>query len=177
MSNEEVVVVFSEHLAFGWKFSTFCVSPVGGGRRQIFGAPSEASVESCGEEVRQVVEWAEEMSDNALLKDYSRGSSVLEFQREASKDVRERFIRPRIEMLNRRIAETVSRTHIPAYLRLDRGGKALYEHDRIDFCPHPAQCIFHFTKDAKGLRYSISLTAGGRNVSLQTRTGTTPRQR
>jgi superfamily II DNA or RNA helicase len=172
MTDEEVVIVFSEHIAFGWKFSAFCVSPVSDGQRDIYGAPATGAG---GEDtdVRRVIGFTEDMSDKALLKDYSRGNSVMEFLREASKEVRERYIRPRIEALNTRIAETVMQAGIPVYLRLDRGGKRLYEHDRIEFYPHPARCKFHFIKDNAGMRYCISLTAGGRSLSLQTRMGVT----
>ncbi|MDR2498464.1 MAG: DEAD/DEAH box helicase [Tannerellaceae bacterium] len=173
MNDEEIVLVFSEHIAFGWKFSAFCASGLNGDRRQIYGATSVQSFVGVSADIKQALQWADDMSDAALLRDYSRGSSVLEFQRDVSKDILERFIRPRIEMLNRKIAETALRADIPVYLRLDRGGKTLYEHDRIKFCPHPARCIFHFIKDAQGFRYSISLTAGGRKLALQSRTGLT----
>lgn len=173
MENEEVVIVFSEHRVFGWKFTAYTANTGQDGCRTILGVPDAGQEAEKGAllELVQAIKFSDDMSDKVLIKDFSRQKSLLDFLKSVPKETQERYIRPRIELLNRKIAAVAVQGGIPVYLRLDLSSKRLYETDRISFFPSPAKCVFNFIKDKEGFRYFIELTGEGRHISLRARTG------
>jgi superfamily II DNA or RNA helicase len=113
----------------------------------------------------------EGVSDKSLAKNYSKQKSAVEFQKELTKELFETYIRPRIEFANRKIVELAKQTDIPVFIRKDLSGKTLHEELRIHIAPSSAGCLFNFIKDENGLRYFISLTNEGREISLLTKQG------
>ncbi|MDR1600800.1 MAG: DEAD/DEAH box helicase, partial [Tannerella sp.] len=122
-------------------------------------------------EKTKLIKLVEEVSDQALMKAYSRQKSTLAFFKEMKQETLERFIRPRIELANRRIVELARQTDIPVFWREEIAVKTFYEDYQVRLVSSPAECLFNFVKDEKGLRYFISLTCEGREISLRKKPG------
>jgi superfamily II DNA or RNA helicase len=69
------------------------------------------------------------------------------------------------------VIELAQQTDIPVFWREDLSSDMLYERRRLQIVPSPAECVYNFVKDADGLRYYISLTCQGRQISLQKKPG------
>ncbi|GHV06015.1 hypothetical protein FACS189416_6290 [Bacteroidia bacterium] len=170
MAKDEWALVLSEHRVFGWKFTVYSVTPLVDESREIRGVSVVKQETEKGEQkdIIQLMKFADDISDQTLMKDFSREKSLLDFLKNVSEDVQERYIRPRIDMTNRRITDLAAQTDIPVYLRDDMNSKALYERHRIYFNSSSTRCLFNFIKDEAGLRYFITLTSEGQEISLRT---------
>jgi superfamily II DNA or RNA helicase len=162
---EELILVLTEHKAFGWKFTVHIARLADNGWREILGAPTSHKNQP------EIVRLVDEMSDHALMKDYSKQKNIREFIYTVQQETKEKFIRPRIEMLNRKIIQAAIISQTPIYLRTDLKCKSLAENQRIRIFPNTAKCLFNFIKDEQGFRYFISLTSEGQHISLYTSTG------
>ncbi|MDR1918651.1 MAG: DEAD/DEAH box helicase [Tannerellaceae bacterium] len=174
MEQEALILVVSEHQTFGWKFCIHSAGRTEDEGWRLLGVPNLKQEQERGRPPEQtaLISLLEDVSDQALMKAYSRQKSTLAFLKEVSREVSERFIRPRIELANRRVAEAALKTDIPIYWRRDISFKILYETHRIRLVPTPAECLFHFVKDAEnGLRYFIALSCEGEEISLRKKPG------
>jgi superfamily II DNA or RNA helicase len=173
MLNEELILIVSEHRALGASFLVYSALRREDGSRWLLGTPDaeqEARRGAPAEQLR-LIKLADEVSDQALMKAYSRQKSTLAFLKELKPETLERFVRPRIELANRRMMELAQQTGIPVFWREEIAVKTFYEEFRIRIVPEPAECLFNFVKNEKGLSYFISLTCGGREVSLRKKPG------
>ncbi|MDR0537583.1 MAG: DEAD/DEAH box helicase family protein [Tannerellaceae bacterium] len=173
MEKEELIIVLSEHKVFGWKLTAYLAGPDHGGWREILGAPDNKpdAKKDTHKDIHQIIALVRDMSDEALMKDYSKQKSVREFRDTVSQETKDKYIRPRIENLNRKIIQIADIANIPVYLRTDLKSKNIYETNRLRISSPPAKCIFNFVKDEKGFRYFISIIGDGQHISLLTTTG------
>ncbi|MDR1344104.1 MAG: DEAD/DEAH box helicase [Tannerellaceae bacterium] len=165
----ELILTLSEHLSFGWMFHACSARKVGQDEWRILGATDAGREKARGAspEMTAMVAILDDITDRALMRDFSKQKSLLVFLREVGQDVTERFIRPRIERANLKTAAAAGRMGIAVFLRQDMGTNVLYESDRLRMVEEKAVCVFHFVKDKRGFRYFISLACRGREVSLR----------
>jgi hypothetical protein len=123
------------------------------------------------EDVVKLAAALDDISDHALMRDFSRQKSLLVFLREAKQDVIDRFIRPRIDRANRRAVETAAALDIPVFLKTGHAMEIFYRWSRLDIAEGTAHCLFNFIKDSRGFRYFISLTSGNDVISLRKKPG------
>jgi superfamily II DNA or RNA helicase len=173
MLNEELILIVSEHRILGASFHVYSAQRTDEGTWLLLGAPDAKQEEERGTPAEKVrlIKLVDEVSDQALMKAYSRQKSTLAFLKEMKQETLERFVRPRIELANRRIVELAQQTDIPVFWREEISVKTFYEDYRVRIVPPAAECLFHFVKDEKGLRYFISLTCEGREISLRKKPG------
>jgi superfamily II DNA or RNA helicase len=172
-NNEELILVLSEHQFFGWSFHVYSARRMEDGSMQLLGVPNVQQEIERGTSPQKIklITFVEEVADKALMKAFSRQKSTLAFLKEVKQETIDRFIRPRIELSNCRIVKTAQQTDISIFWRQDISSKALYEKHRIHIVPSPAECLFNFVKDEGGLRYFISLTCEGQEISLRKKPG------
>ena len=173
MTNEELILIVSEHRILGASFHVYSAQRTKEGTWRLLGVPDAKQEEERGgspEKVR-LIKLVDEISDQALMKAYSRQKSTIAFLKEMKQETLERFVRPRIELANRRIVELAGHTDIPVFWREEISVKVFYEDYRVQIVSPAAQCLFHFVKDNRGIRYFISLTCGGREISLRKKPG------
>ncbi len=165
-----LILVLSLHPVFGWKFNVHSAELTESENIQILGTPTAAQEEKRGtsEKIIKMIKLGSDISDQALMKAYSKKKSFAEFKKELTEDTLERYIRPHIETANRKIVELARQTDIPVFLRENVSNKFLYERLNIRIIKTLTECLFNFVKDEQGLRYFISLTNEGREISLQT---------
>jgi superfamily II DNA or RNA helicase len=168
MENEELILVLSEHKHFGWKVHIYSARRLEDGNLQLLGTPDAGQEKERGVPADHValIKLLNEVSDQALMSAFSKQKSILAFLKEVKQETIDSFIRPRIEQANRKAIETAQKTPIPIFRREEIVVKTFYEEQRLHIIPTPAECLFNFVKDEKGLRYFISLTCEGQELSL-----------
>ncbi|MDH6303887.1 SNF2 family DNA or RNA helicase [Parabacteroides sp. PF5-5] len=171
MEDERLILVLSEHRIFGWKLNIHSARLNESGSVQILGTPVAKQEEERGAPaaIVQIIRRADEMSDKALMKTFSKKKSLREFEKEVTEEMYEKYIRPRIELGNRKIVELAKQTDLPVFFREKLSSNILYDWHRIHILPMPAECLFNFVKDENSFRYFISLTVDGQEISLQTK--------
>ncbi|MDR2389005.1 MAG: DEAD/DEAH box helicase [Tannerellaceae bacterium] len=168
MENEELILLLSEHKPFGWRFHIYSARRNEDASLQLLGPPDagEESERGAPADHLRLIKLLEEISNQALMKAFSKQKSTLAFLKEVKQETINRFIRPRIEQVNREVIKTAQKTPIPIFRREEIAVKTFYEDQRLCIIPSPAECLFNFVKDEKGLRYFISLTSEGQEISL-----------
>ncbi|MDR1403713.1 MAG: DEAD/DEAH box helicase [Tannerellaceae bacterium] len=171
MTEDELILVLSGRRIFGWKFHVYSAIPTESGSLQIVGTPTAKQEEARGasKEVVQMITQVAEISDQALMKAYSKKKTIREFEKDITEDLLERYIRPRIQTANTKIIELAKKTDLQLFFREELKNNILYERNRLLILPTSTKCLFNFIKDENGLRYFISLTNSGREISLQTK--------
>ena len=169
MINDGLILVLSQHPVFGWKFNVHSAEHTESGNIQVLGTPMAKQEEKRGtpEEIIRMIKLAGDISDQNLMKDYSKKKTFAEFKKDLTEETFNRYIRPRIESTNRKIVEIARLTDIDVYVRENLSNKFLYEKLSVRVVKTPTECLFNFVKDEKGFRYFISLTNEGREISLQ----------
>ena len=167
MINNDLILVLSLHPVFGWKFIVHSAELTEGGNIRIIGAALVE--EGLPDEIVSIIKLTEGISDQRLMKDYSRSKTFAEFKKELTKDTLNLYIRPRIEGVNRKIVEVARQHEFDVYLRENLSEQFLYGNLNIKVVKASTECIFNFVKDEKCFRYFISFTNDGREISLQTK--------
>ena len=171
MINNELILVLSQHPVFGWKFNVHSAELTEGGNIRIIGAPVAKPEDRMAlpDGIVRIIKLTESISDQCLMKDYSLSKTFVEFKKELTEDTLDMYIRPRIEGVNRKIAEIARLQGFDVYLRENLSEKFIYGWQNIKVVKTPTECLFNFVKDENGLRYFISFTNAGREISLQTK--------
>ena len=166
---ERLILVVSKHRQFGWKFNIYWAQELPSGSVKILGIPNakEEELKGAPEVDIKLIKLIDEVSDNSLMKAYTKQKNTVNFRDEISQETINNLIRPRIEINIRKIIDLALRSSLPIYLREDLTNKTLYDRYLIDILPSPTHCLFNFVKDEKGLRYFISLTNEYDEISLQ----------
>ena len=167
--DERLILVISKHQWFGWKFNIYWARKHQNEDVELLGTPyaNEKELQGVPEIDRKLIGLIEEVSDAQLMKNYSRQKKMLDFIEEVTQKTIDNLIRPRIEHNNLRVIHLAQQSSLPVYLRNNLSDKTFDVRHRIEIRPTPSQCIFNFVKDANGLRYFISLTNEGVEMSLQ----------
>lgn len=170
MNRDELILVLYAHRYFGWKYAVFSAERTESGSMRILGSPDADQEEKEG----RATEWVElirqvnEVSDQNLMKHYSRKKSITEFHKELTQETLERYIHPRIEQVNYKATQLAIQTGIRAFIRTDFSNNTLFVQNEIDLLRDTTSCRFHFVKDTEaGLRYFISLTNQEQEITLQ----------
>jgi len=132
---------------------------------RILGLPNmkEEVDKGASEAVVALLKAANETSDEALLKAYSR-------EKDKSKILQstiDNLIRPRIEKNCSKMLSLALQTQIPVYFREIHGSRIIFTSNRLEILPESSRCLFNFIKDEKGLRYFITLTNEDEEIALQ----------
>lgn len=165
---ENIVLVVYKHRVLGWRFNLYQVERRDDDTLQIVGPPDQDffSWEGFTAQQKKLFKLLEEASDKSLMKKYSKDKTVVDFLKNLSEEKINTYIRPAIEIYTAKIASLLRFTGIPLYLRDEMKRTVLYPEQGIRVLESNTQCVFHFEKDDKGLRYFISLTHEGSEVSL-----------
>jgi superfamily II DNA or RNA helicase len=173
MEKEELILVLSEHKHFGGKFYIYSARQTADGNLQLLGVPNAGQEKERGASPEHIalIKLLDDVTDQALMKAFSKQKSTLTFLKEVKQETIDRFIRPRIELANRKVIDIAQKTDIPLFRREEIAVKIFYREHRLQIIPSPAECLFNFVKDAKGLRYFISLSCEGQEISLRKKPG------
>ena len=163
--NDQLVLVVTEHRPFGWKINLYSALYLSDDSIRILGLPNmkEEVDKGASEAVVALLKAANETSDEALLKAYSR-------EKDKSKILQstiDNLIRPRIEKNCSKMLSLALQTQIPVYFREIHGSRIIFTSNRLEILPESSRCLFNFIKDEKGLRYFITLTNEDEEIALQ----------
>lgn len=166
---DEWVLVLSEHRIFGPRFELYCVQRIENDRFRITEVSDSQRNGEESSEKKELLRLVRETSDRLLMKAWSRKKSVIEFQREVTKETLERFIYPYIGSVNARIFSLAREKNLPVFLRKELNSTTLYDDEQLVVLSENTECVFHFVRDDAGMRYFISLKNKAKSISLQTR--------
>ena len=168
---EKLILVVSKHYRFGWKFNIHWAKTLANKDIEILGTPKvkEEELKETPEIHLKLIRLIAEVSDEALMKSYSRQKNRLDFMKEVTQKTIDNMIRPRIEVNIRKVINLALQTSLPIYLREDLATKTLYPRHLITILSTPSHCVFNFVRDEEGLRYFITLTNEDREITLQSK--------
>ena len=163
--NTRLILVLSEHRQFGWKLNLLKAELRAGGSLYIQGtADVKAEIQrGVSENEIALIQAAEEISDKALLKTYSKEKN----KEKIPQTTIDNLIRPRIERSCSKILALAQQNNTPVYFRQDMKTSAISDYNQIEILPEKSHCLFNFIKDENGLRYFISLSNEGSEIALQ----------
>jgi len=165
---DEMILVLYDHRFFGWKYNVFSAEQTESGSMRILGAPNARQEEEKGtsRKLIQLIKLVADSSDHALMKLYSKKKSLAEFHKEITPELLEKYIRPRIELINYKITCIARETGVPVYIRTDLSNNTLFVQNRLTVLPTPSSCLFNFIREEGSLRYYISMTHHGKEIAL-----------
>ncbi len=116
---------------------------------------------------KSIVKLADKISDKALMKIFSKEKSVADFHKTVSPERIEKYIRPYIENVHRKIIDLLIDTQLPLYIRDGVRTRGLYDTDKVVVSDALSQAVFHFKKDHEtGLHYLIRLRCKNEELDL-----------
>ncbi len=116
---------------------------------------------------KSIVKLAEKISDKALMKIFSKEKFIADFHKTVAPERIEKYIRPYIENVHRKIIALLIDTQLPLYIRDGVRTRGLYDTDKVTVSDALSQAVFHFKKDQEtGLHYSIRLKCQEEEIDL-----------
>jgi superfamily II DNA or RNA helicase len=116
---------------------------------------------------KSVVKLAEKLSDKALMKIFSKEKSVADFHKTITPERIEKYIRPYIENVHRKIIALLIDSQLPLYIRDGVRTRGLYDTDRVMVSGALSHAVFHFKKNREtGLHYLIRLKCQDEEIDL-----------
>ena len=163
--NDQLILVVTEHRPFGWKMNLYSAVFQSDDSIRVLGLPNiKEEIEKGASDVKiALLKTADETSDKALLKAYSREKD----KSKLAQSTIDNLIRPRIEKNCSKMLQLTLQTHIPVFFRETPGGRIIFTSNRLKILPESSRCLFNFIKDEKGLRYFITLTNEEEEIVLQ----------
>ena len=168
---EKFILVVTKHYRFGWKFNIHWAKTLANEGVEILGTPNlkEEEQKDTPEIHLKLIRVIAEVSDEVLMKTYSKQKNRLDFMKEVTQKTIDNMIRPRIEVNIRKVIDLALQSSLPVYLREDLAMKTLYPRHLIKILPTHSYCVFNFVKDEEGMRYFITLTNEDREITLQSK--------
>lgn len=172
-TKDDIILVLYDHRYLGWKYFVFSAEETESGSMRILGAPQAEQEEEKGnkKEIIRLIKFVNEISDQSLMKLYSKKRSVAEFHKEITPELLEKYIRPRIEQINYKITLIARATGIPVFIRTDLSNNTLFVQNRLEVLPSQSSCLFNFEKKEGELRYHITMSNQGKEITLLNRRG------
>ena len=163
--NDQLVLVVTEHRQFGWKINLYSAVYQSNDSIRILGLPNikEEMEKGASDAVVSLLKAANDISDEALLKAYSREKDKTKI----AQGTIENLIRPRIEKSCPKMLQLALQTQIPVFFREIPGSRIIFTSNRLEILLESSRCLFNFIKDDKGLRYFITLTNEDEEIVLQ----------
>lgn len=165
-TKDEIILVLYDHRYIGWKYAAFSAEETESGSMRILGAPQANQ-----EKDESLIKLVNEISDQALMKLYSKKKSTAEFHKEITSEFLEKFIRPRVEAINHKITLLAQAAGIPVFIRTDFSNNTLFVQNRLELLPTPSSCLFNFVKKEGELHYYITMNNQGKAIKLLGRRG------
>ncbi|MDF9831186.1 DEAD/DEAH box helicase [Parabacteroides sp. PF5-6] len=172
-TKDEIILVLYDHRYLGWKYSVFSAEQTESGSMRILGAPRAEQEEERGNktEIVRLIKLIGEISDQSLMKLYSKKKSVADFHKEITPELLEKYLRPRIEQINYKITLIARATGIPVFIRTDLSNNTLFVQNRLEVLTTQSACLFNFEKKEGELRYHITMSNRGKEITLLNKRG------
>lgn len=167
---EELILTIINHTQFGYLFRPVWVS---GDETQSLSILERAEDSSANRPSltaiqREIILLANRYSDNALMKIYSKETTVPGFLKNVKQETVDSLIRPLIEKYQYRIMERLPQSGLKVFFRESIKIRALFESDRFETPSSPARAVFNFIKNGTDeLQYFISLVSENEQINLK----------
>ncbi|MDR1129700.1 MAG: DEAD/DEAH box helicase [Prevotellaceae bacterium] len=121
-------------------------------------------------EQKAIVLHYEKYTEKNLMKRFSKDRNILDFREKTVPERFDRFIRPLIESVHRKMIAVIRKADIPVYLRENVKIRNLYDANRIRVSNSDSGVIFNFQKEySGGLIYFIQVKSGNEVIDLKSR--------
>jgi SNF2 family DNA or RNA helicase len=122
------------------------------------------------EDAKGIVRTIEEYSDTNLTKRFSKKiKNTQDFLNSIDEALYLEHIRPYIERRLNRCIDILSASDIDLFEKIAQNN--IYESDRIELCPEPAEAVFNFIKSEEGLQYFLTISYSENEISLTGKEG------
>jgi len=167
--SEKLIITLTEHSLWGSILLPVLV------QEELTGALIILEVLGCkstffsklSEPEKEIVLLADKISDKQLMKNYSKETNIVEFQKKIKKETIDRYIRPLFDGYHSKIVNILKQTDIGFYYRDGNKTRTLYDVDKIIFPREKSEIVFNFQKDVEaGLRYFIHVKCQNENIDL-----------
>ncbi|NBC81889.1 MAG: DEAD/DEAH box helicase family protein [Bacteroidetes bacterium] len=170
----KLIVALTEHRVLGYVFAPYYVERESG---QEFYTIVDRVLETninlypeLSEDARQIVRLVDEYNDSNLTKHFSKKKTGTQnFLNNIPDDLFRDHIRPYVERRMNRCLEILSSADIDIYHKIALNN--IYESDKIEVSPEPAEAVFNFIKNGEGLRYYLTISNGDNDISLTNKEG------
>ena len=162
--DDQLILVVTGHRQFGWKMNLYSAVFQSNDSIRILGLPyiKEEMEKGASEEIISLLKTANDTSDKALLKAYSREKDKTKI----AQSTIDNLIRPRIEKNCSKMLQLATQTNIPVFFREIAGSRIIFTSNQLKILPESSRCLFNFIKDENGLRYFITLTNEEEEIAL-----------
>ncbi len=107
---------------------------------------------------KEILLLSEEMTDTALMANFSKEKTIAAFHKKVKPDVVENLIRPFIEQIQRKMVLLLSESKLPFYVRENVKIRNLYETELATVPEDFTKVTFHFAKEEEScIHYSINI--------------------
>jgi SNF2 family DNA or RNA helicase len=121
-------------------------------------------------EQKAIVSHYEKYTEHTLMKNFSKEKYISDFRKTVSPEKIERYIRPAIETVHKKIVAIIRQTNVPVYLRENIRTRNLHDSNRIIVTDTDSEVIFNFRKEESGeLIYFIQVKSGNKVIDLKSR--------
>lgn len=166
---EKLVITLTKHAHWGDMLQPVLVREEMSGALSILEIVGQTSsvFPHLNDSSKNLVKLAEKISDKALMKIFSKEKNVADFHKTVAPERIEKYIRPYIENVHRKIIALLIDTQLPLYIRDGVRTRGLYDTDRVTLSGALSQAVFHFKKDHEtGLHYLIRLRCQDEEIDL-----------
>ncbi len=166
---KDIVLAISKHRIFGNIIAAFHVQSVSEYVLQIVGRASTLTIEKedVSDDVRKLVKILDELSEQHIIKTFSKGKTAKTFLNSLTDDDIKNSIRPFIDKRICSALPVIERANLEVY-RLSDGYRSINVQDRITIAPvFKCKPRFFFTiTDSGDLLYTLKVSDGITDVSI-----------
>jgi len=170
----KLIVALTEHRVLGFVFAPYYIERNPGKEfYTVIDRVLEANFNQypeLSEDARQIVKLVDEYNDSNLTKHFSRKKTgTQDFLNNIPDDLFRNHLRPYVERRLNRCLDILSSSDIDIYHKIALNN--IYESDKIELSPEPAEAVFNFIKNGDGLRYFLSMSNGDQEIALTHKQG------
>jgi len=156
--NEKIVLTLTGHSIWGPIIQPVLVQENASGSLTIIEIAGQKSsgFSQLNDLSKEIVRLSEKITDNALMKVYSKEKNITDFHKKVTPITVETLIRPCVEAYQRKMIHLLWESSLPLFIRDKVQTRNLYETDRVVVSKDFSQVVFHFNKNEDSvLRYYI----------------------
>lgn len=170
----KVIIALYEHRVLGFVFAPYIIKRENSTEYYtVIDRVVEANMHlysELSEDARQIVKTIEEYNDSTLTKLFTKKKTgTQDFLNNMPEELFANHVRPYIERRLSRCIDILSSCDIDIYHKIALNN--IYESDKIELFPEPAEAVFNFVKTNEGLQYFLTLSNNEHEVSLTNKEG------
>lgn len=171
MAPQKIIIVVCRHVVFDYVLKLVVVHQTAD---NVWEEPPAAVVyagtsayENADKVTRKLIDLADKISDEGLMKRFSREKQTTKFLQNLSLDLVEHYIHPFIWNIHTEMLDLMRRNLLPLYIRASQQKHIYLSDDEIIIPQATAHAVMYFRRDEMGnIHYSVSIDDDGREIDI-----------